>query len=348
MTDHELQRSLYDYQLPPELVAQEPAAQRDGSRLLVLDRASGARSHRVFADIVEYFHPGDCLVINRTRVVPVRLFGKKETGGKAEVLFLSIHPREDGSYAALIKPFLLPGKKILLPDGLSAEILGKTEKGETLLRLSGGDLVDILSRHGFMPLPPYIKRKDAGKATADRERYQTVYAKDNGSIAAPTAGLHFTDPLLARLREQGVAVAEVVLHVGWGTFKPVVADNIDEHTMLPEHYTIDAAAAAAVNAAREAGKRVFAVGTTSVRSIESAASADGRLSPSSGETSLFIRPGYRFKVVDALVTNFHLPHSTPLFMACAFAGRTTILDAYGEAIERRYRFFSYGDAMLIL
>jgi S-adenosylmethionine:tRNA ribosyltransferase-isomerase len=351
MNDNELQLSQYDYELPPELIAQEPAAARDHSRLLVLDRTTGAVSHRVFADIVEYLRPGDCLVINRTRVVPARLFGSKETGGKAEALFLRFVPDGDGLYPALVRPFLQTGKRLRFPGGLSATVAGKNERGEMLLQLSGSGLVDVLTEHGHMPLPPYIKRKDETHAVQDRERYQTVYAREQGSVAAPTAGLHFTGDLLAQVRARGIAVAEVVLHVGWGTFRPVVAADVRDHTMLPEYFVIDPATAAAINTCKAAGGRVVGVGTTSVRALESAAAvaaAGEVVSPCARETSIFIYPGYRFRVIDALVTNFHLPHSTPLLMASAFGGRTRLLAAYREAIEKKYRFYSYGDAMFIL
>lgn len=347
----ELKLSMYEYMLPEDLVAQEPALRRDQSRLLVLNRKDDSVTHRGFADIVEYLRPGDCLVVNRTRVMPVRLLGKKETGGKVEVLFLRCAPAADGTYAALVKPFLMPGKRILFPGGLSAEVLEKNERGETRLKVAGAALADVLNEFGRMPLPPYIKRKDASHALHDRERYQTVYAREQGSIAAPTAGLHFTDELLEKIRARGVAIAEVVLHVGWGTFRPVVVEDVDRHTMLPESFEIGVGAAALVNACKAAGGRVVAVGTTSVRALESAAVQLGGkdvLQPLALETSIFIYPGYSFKIVDALVTNFHLPHSTTLLMACAFGGRSRLLHAYREAIERRYRFYSYGDAMLIL
>lgn len=358
MNELDLELAAYEYVLPPELIAQEPAPERDASKLLVLDRATGKRENRLFRDIVNYFKPGDCLVINHTSVVPARLFGNKETGGRVEALFLNpaAGPDAQGRVAALLRPYLPPGKTVIFPDGLRAVVEGKTEKGEALLKLSGPALDGVLAAHGFMPLPPYINRKDEVKvkySELDRQRYQTVYAAHKGSIAAPTAGLHFTDALLDTLRAAGVTVAPVTLHVGWGTFKPVTAAKVSEHVMLPEHYEISASTADAINVARAAKKRVIAVGTTSVRTLESAArlsafAQNGKLDACAGDTSIFIHPGHAFKLVDAMVTNFHLPHSTPLLMVSALAGRETILAAYAEAIQNRYRFYSYGDAMMIL
>lgn len=353
---NDLSLSSYEYDLPEPLVAQEPAAERGTSRLMVFDRKTGRLEHKIFPEIMKYLAPGDCLVINRTKVVPARLFGKKESGGKAEALFLSFSGPE---VRALVKPFLAPGKKIIFQDGLTATVREKTPVGETVLELSG-ELAPVLEKHGVMPLPPYIKRKNGealSKNGFDRERYQTVYARESGSIAAPTAGLHFTEEVLSKARNKGVAVAELVLHVGWGTFRPVLSKDISRHSMLPEHFEISAEAANAINACRERKGRVIAVGTTSVRTLEGAAllRSDGldnekdlRLTPVSGETSIFIHPGYRFRMVDAMVTNFHLPHSTPLLMVSALAGRERILAAYEEAKAKNYRFYSYGDAMFIL
>jgi len=309
----------------------------------------------MFADIAEYFHAGDCLVLNRTRVVPARVFGRKETGGKVEVLFLTVteDPASGRKVKALVKPFLPEGKKIILPGGMTAVIEGKTQQGETVLELSGPSLHEVLQQHGQMPLPPYIKRNlpDSERFTSlDRDRYQTVYALHNGSIAAPTAGLHFTQEIIGKIKEKGVEVSEVVLHVGWGTFRPVLKEDIPEHSMLPEYYEIPPETINKINEAAARKGRVIAVGTTSVRSLESAWQKETPPAgaPACGETSLFIYPGYTFRIVNTLVTNFHVPRSTPLLMACAFAGREHIFSAYLQAIEKKYRFFSYGDAMLII
>jgi S-adenosylmethionine:tRNA ribosyltransferase-isomerase len=354
MTDRmetSLNLSDYDYNLPKELIAQSPSEQRDRSRLLVLRRDGNTIEHKIFSDIADYIRPGDCLVVNKTRVVPARIFAKKTTGGKVELLF--INPLGPEPYLALVKPFQKPGTVLILPENVSAEIKGKTGIGETILEVKG-DLPAALEKHGVMPLPPYIKRPPAlmSKAAAeDRERYQTVYARDEGSIAAPTAGLHFSAELLERLKSKGVELAEIVLHVGWGTFRPVISGNISEHKMLPERYEISREAAGRIIEAKKAGGKVFVVGTTTARALESSAPSLQKASAPqdlSSQTGIFIYPGYNFKVVDAFVTNFHLPKSTPLFMASAFAGRENILAAYAEAVLEKYRFFSYGDAMLIL
>jgi S-adenosylmethionine:tRNA ribosyltransferase-isomerase len=352
----DLNLSSYHYDIPKELIAQEPLPERDASRLLVLDRGQAGPAHRRFTDIVDYFSEGDCIIINRSRVVPVRLFGKKETGGKVEVLFLNpLREAVQGKYHVLLKPGLEPGRRITFADGLAAVVEGKIGTGETVLSLDSAALGPVLERHGFMPLPPYIKRQadeDSEQFRIDRVRYQTVYAADNGSIAAPTAGLHFTDRVLERLAAKGVRIAPVVLHVGWGTFRPITADNIEDHRMLPEYYDISAESAAAIMQAKRSGKRVIAVGTTSVRAVESAAARsaapDGSLEAGRGETTIFIYPGYQFRIVNTMVTNLHLPHSTPLMMVSAFAGKERILKAYEEAVREKYRFFSYGDSMLIL
>lgn len=342
-----LKLSDYDFELPKELIAQEPRGRRDESRLLVLDRKSGAVEHRIFSDIAEYVRPGDCVVVNGTKVVPARLFAKKATGGRVELLF--INPLGPAPYLALVKPFQKPGTALALPGGASAVVGGKTELGETMLDVKG-DIRGILEQHGVMPLPPYIKRP-AGSAPGDRERYQTVYAREEGSIAAPTAGLHFTEVLLKRLGERGAVTAEIILHVGWGTFRPVVSEDIAGHRMLPEAYEIPLEASRKIIAAKRDGKRVFVVGTTTARALETEAAWLRKGSEPrgiAGSTGIFIYPGHKFGVADAFVTNFHLPMSTPLFMASAFAGRETLLKAYAEAVRERYRFFSYGDAMLIL
>jgi len=351
----ELKLSSYEYKLPKELIAQRPLLERDRSRLLVLDRSNGALKHAHFADIPDYLSPGDCLVLNRTKVVPARLFGKKETGGKIEALFLDpAELKAGGTGRALLKPFMELGKVIIFHGGLRASVESKTDSGETILRLEGADPQETLREFGKMPLPPYIKRPGEGDGLAsfDREHYQTVYAEENGSIAAPTAGLHFTPELLNRITAKGIKTVKVVLHVGWGTFKPLISEDISKHSMLPERYELSPETAQALNECRNNGGRIIAVGTTSVRALESAAGRPGfdekGFEPFKGETSIFIYPGHKFKAVGALVTNFHQPHSTPLAMASAFAGRERILAAYEEAIKEKYRFFSYGDAMLIL
>jgi S-adenosylmethionine:tRNA ribosyltransferase-isomerase len=337
--------------LPPELVAQEPADKRDESKLLVLNRATGEIFHRQFKDILEFLKPFDCLVLNRTKVIPARILGNKETGGKAEILFLEFNLDSNGLTRALIKPFLPVGKKILFPGGNSAVIEGKNDDGEALIRVSSGNIIEMLEEHGIMPLPPYIKRPSPSTGSGlcpllkqkDKERYQTVYANEKGSIAAPTAGLHFTPELLSRIKEKGAEVAEIVLHVGWGTFKPITSEDISLHKMLPEYYDIKKEASDKIAWAKKNGGRVITVGTTSTRAIETSSGKHG-----SGETSIFIYPGYKFTTIDAMITNFHLPRSTPLMMACAFAGKDAIFKAYAEAIEKKYRFYSYGDAMLIV
>ncbi len=352
--------SSYDFEVPAELIAQEPPTERGASRLLVLERTTGALRHLMFTDIIDFLSPGDCLVLNRTKVIPARLHGRKETGGKVEVLFLTFpeHNAAEVEALALVKPSMAPGKNILLPGGLTARVEGKTELGETL-RLSGPSLMEVLKEHGHMPLPPYIKRdkENDSRLAADRERYQTVYAKEGGSIAAPTAGLHFTDGLIDRIKAKGVTIAEVLLHVGWGTFRPVVSEDITRHVMLPEFFELTPDALQTINTACRSKRSVVAVGTTTVRALESAYvhSTPGRPdtlpdehTALQGHTTLFIYPGYPFRIVSRFSTNLHLPHSTPLFMVSAFAGKENILRAYDEAIQNKYRFFSYGDAMLIL
>lgn len=333
----------FDY--PEELVAARPAEPRDSARLLVLDRSSGRLEHRGFADLPGLLRAGDCLVLNRSKVLPARLQGRKPTGGKVELLLVSeLGP---GRWAALSAD-LKPGREIDLPGGARASVEGLDGQGRWLLRFSDPDVPGLLRRHGEAPLPPYIlkarKNGSAGTSPVDLSRYQTVYAREEGSIAAPTAGLHFTPEVLAGLETRGVRRAEVVLHVGMGTFRPVTADDVREHRMLPERYEIPGEAAGLLERTRREGGRIVAVGTTAVRTLETWARG-GHLS---GETSLYVRPGHEFKAVDALVTNFHLPESTPLILASAFAGRERLLSAYREAFARRYRLFSYGDAMLIL
>jgi S-adenosylmethionine:tRNA ribosyltransferase-isomerase len=343
--------SSYNYDLPKELIAQEPLEKRDEAKLLVLDRKNGRIEHRVFKDIVEYLKPGDCVIVNKTKVIPARIYGKRETGGKIEVLFLSF---EEGlplerKVRALAKPFIEPGKKIIFPDNLEAIVEGKNNLGELILKLSGPSLRSVLDSYGQMPLPPYIKREKLNNGSLkniDSENYQTVYSKIDGSIASPTAGLHFTKPLLDEIKKKGIEVIEITLHVGWGTFKPVKLENIVEHEMLPEYFSLSDENISSIKNIRKNKGRVFAVGTTSVRTLESAFKTEKI--ENSGQTSIFIYPGHEFKAIDALITNFHLPHSTPLFLTSAFAGREMILGAYNEAVKNKYRFYSYGDAMLIV
>jgi S-adenosylmethionine:tRNA ribosyltransferase-isomerase len=336
----------FDYILPEHLIAQHPADRRDASCLLVYDRASGTVSHRHFSDILEYIRPADCLVLNDTKVIPARLLGKREgTGGAME--FLLLRERGPDTWETLVKPGRRAsiGTKFDFGDGvLTAEVLEKTEGGGRLVRFFyEGVFAEVLDRVGVMPLPPYIH-----ETLEDPERYQTVYARYRGSAAAPTAGLHFTENLLDAIRAQGTAIAKLTLHVGLGTFRPVKEANIENHPMHPEVYSITPEAAGTINATREKGGRIIAVGTTAVRTLETVVRPDGTVQPAEGETDIFIYPGYRFKIIDALITNFHLPQSTLLMLISAFAGREQMLSVYREAVAREYRFFSFGDAMLIL
>jgi S-adenosylmethionine:tRNA ribosyltransferase-isomerase len=338
----------YDFALPPEQIAQQPAARRDASRLLVLDRATGQRRHGTFADLAEYPAAGDVLVLNETRVFPARLLGRRASGAAAEIFLLHPHHGDEYVWTALVRPGakLKPGRTVDIAPELSVEILESTPGGERIVRLRTGlPLMEALDRFGEVPLPPYVERS----ATAeDRERYQTVYARERGSVAAPTAGLHFTPELLAALEGTGVRIARLTLHVGVGTFRPVEAEDPAEHRMHSEWYRVPPEAAETINAARAGGGTVWAVGTTVVRTLESAAEPDGTLAPAEGWTDIFIRPPYRFRVVDHLVTNFHLPRSTLLMLVAAFAGYERTMGAYREAVAEGYRFFSYGDAMLIV
>ena len=341
-----LKTSDYYFDLPKELIAQDPLEDRSASRLLVLDQRTGSIEHKVFRDILQYLTPGDCLVLNDTRVIPARLLGVKEdTGAAVEVLLLK--RREKDVWEALVRPGkkLRPGARVTFGDGrLRAEILDVVEEGSRLVQFSyEGIWEEVLDSLGEMPLPPYITHK-----LLDKDRYQTVYAKYEGSAAAPTAGLHFTKELLAEVEAMGVDLAYVTLHVGLGTFRPVKVDNVKEHHMHSEFYQITKEAADKINRAKESGHRVICVGTTSCRTVESAADEKGRLTACSGNTDIFIYPGYRFKVLDGLITNFHLPESTLVMLVSALAGRENILSAYREAIRERYRFFSFGDAMLIV
>ena len=338
----------FDYELPPELIAQDPLADRSSSRLLILDRQTGEISHRIFRDITEELHPGDCLVITNTKVIPARLLGvRKETGAAVELLLLKRLEDRENTWETLVRPGKKCREGAVLSFGnglLEAEITEVLPDGNRLVRFAfDGIFEEILDQLGQMPLPPYITHH-----LEDKNRYQTVYAKYDGSAAAPTAGLHFTQELLAQIREKGVSVAEITLHVGLGTFRPVKVDTVEEHHMHSEYYEVNAEAAALINRAKQEGHRVIAVGTTSCRTLESAAGEDGLLQPCSGWTEIFIYPGYTFKIVDALITNFHLPKSTLMMLVSALAGRENIMKAYAEAIREKYRFFSFGDAMMIL
>lgn len=342
----ELRKSDFYFDLPQELIAQDPLADRSASRLLVLNRETGEVEHHTFKEITNYLRPGDCLVLNNTKVIPARLMGVKEdTGAMIEVLLLK--RRENDVWETLVKPGkkARPGTKLVFGDGsLKAEVLDVVEEGNRLIRFSyEGIFEEVLDRLGEMPLPPYITHK-----LQDKNRYQTVYAKYEGSAAAPTAGLHFTEALLQEIREMGVETAFVTLHVGLGTFRPVKADNILEHHMHSEHYEVTRETADLINRTKENGGRIICVGTTSCRTVESAADESGRVQPGCGDTEIFIYPGYQFKVLDCLITNFHLPESTLVMLVCALADRENVLAAYREAVEERYRFFSFGDAMLIL
>jgi S-adenosylmethionine:tRNA ribosyltransferase-isomerase len=342
----------YDYHLPANLIAQVPADRRDGSRLLHLNRQDGTLAHRQFRDLLDLLVPSDVLIVNDTRVVPGRLHGRKATGGKAELLILDYGEQQGAEqrfYHCLIKASkqAAAGTRIVFDQGLVA-VVHDVVDGIYTVRFDGpAPLSEAIQRIGQMPLPPYIKRDGTQTDQADRTRYQTVYADKQGAIAAPTAGLHFTDEVLARIREKGVVVAAITLHVGYGTFVPVRVDDIREHRMHEEWFSISEDTARIVNQAKAEGRRVVAVGTTSVRTLEYAARNNGAVSPGSGRCNLFIYPGYAFKMVDAMLTNFHLPRSTLLMLVSAFAGRETMLQAYAQAVRERYRFFSYGDAMLI-
>ena len=339
-----MKRQDFFYELPDVLIARYPPPERSASRLLHLDRGTGHITHRQFRDLPSFITPGDLLVFNNTRVIPARLFGHKTTGGKVEILVERVLGARDCLAYLRASKTLKPGAFILLEHGQQLQLIGR--RGELFhLRVVGDTrLLEILDQQGHMPLPPYIAREDEA---SDRERYQTVYNKIPGAVAAPTAGLHFDEAMLAQLAAKGVQSGYVTLHVGAGTFQPVRADNLDEHVMHSEWFCVDETLCAQVAACKQRGGRVIAVGTTSVRCLESA-SRDGKLQSTQGETDIFIKPGYQFNVIDGLVTNFHLPESTLLMLVSAFAGKENIFRAYQEAIDQRYRFFSYGDAMLIL
>lgn len=341
----ELKKSDFYFDLPQELIAQDPLEDRSSSRLLVLDKETGEMEHRVFHDIVEYLHEGDCLVLNNTKVIPARLMGtKRDTGATIEVLLLK--RRENDIWETLVKPGkkAKPGTVITFGEGLlTGTVVDIVDEGNRLIQFSyEGIFEEVLDKLGEMPLPPYITHK-----LQDKNRYQTVYAKYEGSAAAPTAGLHFTKELLAQVEEKGVKIAYVTLHVGLGTFRPVKEENVLEHHMHSEFYQVTPEAAKLINDTKAAGGRVICVGTTSCRTIESAADQNGVVQAGCGDTEIFIYPGYQFKVLDNLITNFHLPESTLIMLVSALAGREHVLHAYETAVEMKYRFFSFGDAMFI-
>ena len=341
-----MKTSDFFYELPEELIAQDPLEDRTASRLLVLDRKTDKLEHKIFGDVINYLNPGDCLVINNTRVIPARLIGEKEgTGGKVEILLLK--RRENDIWESLVKPGkkLRPGARVIFGDGrLKAEILEIAEEGNRLVKFYyEGIFEEILDSLGEMPLPPYITHK-----LEDKEMYQTVYAKFDGSAAAPTAGLHFTNELLEKIRQKGIKIASITLHVGLGTFRPVKVEDVNNHHMHTEWYEVNNEAADIINETKKNGGRVICVGTTSCRTIESVADENGFMSAKTGETDIFIYPGYKFKVMDGLITNFHLPESTLVMLVSAFAGKERVLSAYETAVKERYRFFSFGDAMILL
>ncbi len=345
----------FDYRLPKERVAQEPCARRDAARLMVLDRRGGEVVETTFARIGDHLRAGDLLVLNDTRVFPALLRARKPTGGLVELLLLARESedaeRRTWRCLASTSRGLRPGTRLLVAEGFEAEFLGEAADGRVRVRLAGrdGDVEDAVRRHGSVPLPPYIKRRDADpRAVLDRERYQTVYAREEGAVAAPTAGLHFTEELLEALKARGVPTAMLTLHVGPGTFQPVRATHVEEHRLEPEAFRLPQATAEAVAACRARGGRVVAVGTTVVRVLEDRARDDGRVEPGGGWCGTYLTPGHRFRAVDAMLTNFHLPRTSLLILACAFAGRQRVLSAYDRAAEGGFRFYSYGDAMLIL
>ena len=340
-----MKTSDFYYDLPQELIAQDPLEDRASSRLMLLDRKTGAIEHHIFREIIDYLNPGDCLVLNNTRVIPARLIGEKEgTGGKVEVLLLT--RKGDRIWETLVKPGkkCRPGAMLTFGGGLlKAKVLEVVDDGNRLIQFEfDGIFEEILDKLGEMPLPPYITHK-----LKDKERYQTVYAKNNGSAAAPTAGLHFTPELLQAIKEKGVNIAQVTLHVGLGTFRPVKVEDVTQHHMHSEFYQIDEETAQLINCTKSSGGRIISVGTTSLRTLETAADENGVLHAGSGWTDIFIYPGYQFHIVEALITNFHLPESTLLMLVSALAGEDHIRDAYQEAVKERYRFFSFGDAMFI-
>ncbi|HBE9528845.1 TPA: tRNA preQ1(34) S-adenosylmethionine ribosyltransferase-isomerase QueA [Clostridioides difficile] len=340
-----MKTSDFKFDLPQELIAQVPIEDRASSRLMVLDKETGNIEHKVFRDIIEYLNPGDCLVLNNTRVIPARLIGEKlETGGKIE--FLLLKRTEEDTWQALVKPGKRAkvGTKFSFGSGkLIGEVVDLSDEGSRIIKFHyDGIFEEILDELGNMPLPPYITAR-----LDEKERYQTVYSKHNGSAAAPTAGLHFTEELLNKIKEKGVDIAFVTLHVGLGTFRPVKVEDVLNHKMHSEYYMVSQEAADKINRAKENGKNVICVGTTSCRTIESACNEDGKMKETSGWTEIFIYPGYKFKVLDKLITNFHLPESTLIMLVSAICGKDNVLNAYNEAVKERYRFFSFGDAMII-
>lgn len=339
-----MELSDFNYYLPEELIAQTPIEKRDESRLMVLDKNTGEIEHKIFRDIIDYLQPGDCLVRNNTKVIPARLYGKKETGANVE--FVLLKNLEGDIWEAMVRPGnkLHSGAKVIFGDGLlRAEILETLQDGTRKVKFEyDGIFNEILDKIGLMPLPPYIH-----ESLKDNDRYQTVYAKYEGSAAAPTAGLHFTDELLKKIEEKGISIANVTLHVGIGTFRPVKEKNIEDHQMHTEHYYIKQEDADKINKAKLSGHRIIAVGTTSCRTIETIADEKGLVKACEGDTGIYIYPGYKFKCLDALITNFHLPESTLVMLVSALAGRENILNAYNEAVKEKYKFFSFGDAMFI-
>lgn len=336
----------FNYELPKELIAQHPYDKRDEARLMVLDKRNQSIEHKVFKNIIDYLNPGDCLVINNTKVIPARLYGKKDTGANVE--FLLLKRIENDIWEAMVRPGqkLKSGSKVVFGDGLlKATVLEVLENGNRKVEFEyEGIFNEILDQIGLMPLPPYITEA----TREDNEKYQTVYAKYDGSAAAPTAGLHFTEALLEKIKEKGIEIANVTLHVGIGTFRPVKVENVEEHEMHSEHYYIKKEDAEKINFAKRTGHKVISVGTTSCRVLESVADENGMVKETEGDTSIFIYPGYKFKCIDSLITNFHLPESTLIMLVSSLAGKDFIMKAYEEAVKQRYKFFSFGDAMLIL
>lgn len=336
----------FNYDLPEELIAQHPYDKRDEARLMILNKKNQEIEHKVFKNIIDYLNPGDCLVINNTKVIPARLYGKKDTGANVE--FLLLKRIENDTWEAMVRPGnkLKPGSKVTFGEGLlKATVLEILEGGNRKVEFEyNGIFNEILDQIGLMPLPPYITEA----TREDNEKYQTVYAKYEGSAAAPTAGLHFTEELLEQIKAKGIKIANVTLHVGIGTFRPVKVENIEEHEMHSEHYYIKKEDAEKINSSKRTGHRVIAVGTTSCRVLESVADENGMIKETEGDTSIFIYPGYKFKCIDSLITNFHLPESTLIMLVSALAGKKFIMDAYNEAVKEKYSFFSFGDAMVIL
>lgn len=334
----------FDYEYPESQIASSAAEPRDSARLMVLDRAGGKIEHAIFRDLPRFLRPGDCLVVNRTKVMPCRLYGKKSTGGKADLLL--VRELAPDTWAALASGFKA-GQSLEFPGGMTAKVEGLTEEGEYRLKFAAADLRSYLAEHGLPPLPPYIAKKRV-PSRDDAARYQTVYARDDGSIAAPTAGMHFTPELMDKLRGSGVDIAFVTLHVGRGTFRPITSEDASAHVMLAERYELDPREARIIAEARAKGGRVVSVGTTTTRTLETLAGRPEGFGPGSGESALYITPGFRFRGIDALITNFHLPRSTPLLLASAFAGRERLLAAYREAVALGYRLYSFGDATFVI